>query len=138
MLVHGACHCGNITFDLEWPDGVVVQPRACSCTFCQKHGATWTAHPDAVLSVRIVDAARAARYRFGTRTADFHVCATCGVVPLCTGEMDGRLHAVVNTRTFEGIGPLPDPVVVDFEGEQASDRLGRRARHWIARVTLAS
>jgi hypothetical protein len=136
MQIHGACHCGNITFDLLWPDGVPVQPRACGCTFCQKHGAAWTAHPDAALRVRVGDTAHAALHRFGTNTADFHVCTVCGVVPVCTSDIDGRLHAVVNTRTFEGLGALPEPVAVDFDGEETSSRLERRARHWIRHVLI--
>ena len=73
MRIEGACHCGNMAFDLEWPDDAPVTPRACGCSFCQKHGAEWTAHAQASLRLRIRDGSRASWYRFGTETADFHV-----------------------------------------------------------------
>ncbi|MGF6493194.1 hypothetical protein ABIE56_001361 [Luteibacter sp. 621] len=136
MRIHGACHCGNIAFDLDWPEGVPVAQRACGCTFCQKHGATWTANPQAALHVHIVDGSRVSRHRFGTQTADFQVCASCGVVPVCTSEIDGRLYAVVNTRTFDNGGALSDPVSVDFDGEAEDARLARRTKNWIGNVAF--
>ena len=54
-------------------------------------------------SCTIADEARVTRYRFGTKTADFHVCATCGVVPIVTCVLDGRRYAVVNANTFDDV-----------------------------------
>jgi hypothetical protein len=71
------------------------------------------------------------RYRFGTRTADFHVCSTCGVVPIVTCEIEGRRYAVVNVNTFEGIDRARFVnAVVDFDGESTEGRLARRQRNW--------
>ncbi|KJV36904.1 hypothetical protein VI08_01500 [Luteibacter yeojuensis] len=136
MRIHGACHCGNIAFDLAWPGGVAVTPRECACAFCRKHGAAWTGHPDAAVDVRVGDDASVSRYRFGTRTADFHVCAQCGAVPVCTSLVDGKTYAVVNVRLFEGDVALAEPAAVDFDGEEEGDRLARRARNWISRVAV--
>jgi hypothetical protein len=136
MRIHGACHCGNIVFDLAWPRGVAVTPRECACAFCQKHGAAWTGHPDAAIDVRVGDDASVSRYRFGTRTADFHVCTQCGAVAVCTSLVDGKTYAVVNVRLFEGEVALAEPTAVDFDGEGEGDRLARRARNWISRVAV--
>ncbi|MGA7439266.1 MAG: hypothetical protein WBW32_14190 [Luteibacter sp.] len=136
MRIHGACHCGNIVFDLDWPADIPVTPRACGCTFCQKHGATWTAHADASLRVRVADGRSMTRHRFGTETADFLICTKCGVATVCTSEITGHVYAVVNTRAFEGHGLLADPVAVDFDGEEESARLGRRTRNWIGSVSI--
>jgi len=39
MLIRGSCHCGNISFHLDWsPDPAEIRARACDCTFCVKHG----------------------------------------------------------------------------------------------------
>ena len=42
MIIHGSCHCGNIGFRPDWhPEPSEVPARACSCTFCQKHGGVY-------------------------------------------------------------------------------------------------
>ena len=46
MVIHGKCHCGNISFDLTWePDSAEIVTRACTCSFCMKHGGVWTSNP---------------------------------------------------------------------------------------------
>ncbi|BCT93425.1 hypothetical protein LYSHEL_24490 [Lysobacter helvus] len=139
MELHGACHCGNLRFDLTWPAAAARIPaRACTCTFCRKHGATWTSHVDARLRVHIEDPAHIARYAFGTNTADFHVCTRCGVVPLATSTIDARTYAVVNINTFENIdAALFDRSDSSVEGESLDARLSRRSARWIADVQFA-
>jgi len=136
MDLRGACHCGNVRFELAWPDDAPRIPaRACTCTFCRKHGATWTSHPDAHLRVHVEDPARIERYAFGTRTADFHVCTRCGVVPLATCRIDDRDYAVVNINTFEDVDATRfDRSDSDVEGETVDARLARRSTRWIADV----
>ncbi|RDS82191.1 hypothetical protein DWU98_09115 [Dyella monticola] len=136
MLIAGSCHCGNIRFVLEWtPDPVEIPARACTCTFCSKHGGVWTSHPAGSLKVTIRDPAHASRYAFGTETADFHVCAMCGVVPLATCAMEGSTYAVVNVNSFENVPPsLLQRSSSTVDGESMHDRLARRKRNWIANV----
>jgi hypothetical protein len=103
-----------------------------------KHGGVWTSHPDARLHVRMSDTGAVARYAFGTETADFLVCARCGVAPLVTSRIDETVHAVVNVNTFDNFerGRLR-PAPASFEGEDVQSRVDRRRRRWIADVTLA-
>jgi hypothetical protein len=85
--------------------------------------------------VRVQDPARRSTYAFGTRTADFHVCATCGAVPVVTSRIDGRLYAVVSVNAFDGVDPaLIRRAPISFDGEGEGPRLARRARHWIGDV----
>ena len=57
MRIHGRCHCGNIAFVLDWaPDPAQIPARACTCSFCVKHGGVWTSSPDASLSLLVEDA----------------------------------------------------------------------------------
>jgi len=136
MLIAGKCHCGNISFALDWkPAPTEIPARACTCTFCAKHGGVWTSCPAGSLDVAVKDAASVSRYAFGTKTATFHVCAKCGAVPVVTSEIDGRLYAVVNVNTFEGVDAAllrRAPVAFDEESEEV--RLARRKRNWIADV----
>ena len=137
MLIHGACHCGNISFDLRWdPDPPEIPARACDCTFCQKHGGLWTSNPAASLELAVADPSGVSQYRHGTGTAVFHVCARCGVVPVVTSEIEGKLHAVVSVNAFENVDPaMLRRAPISFEGEDTGSRLARRARNWIAQVT---
>jgi hypothetical protein len=136
MLIRGRCHCGNIAFALTWePDPAEIQARACSCSFCVKHGGVWTSNPNGALKVLVKDPALVSTYAFGTRTADFHVCTGCGIVPVVTSRLDGRLYAVVSVNAFEGVDPSRlrrSPA--SFETESEDSRLARRKRNWIASV----
>jgi hypothetical protein len=136
MLIHGRCHCGNISFSLTWEDAPAQIPaRACSCSFCVKHGGVWTSDPHARLAVTVRDRALVSDYRFGTGTADFHCCARCGVVPVVSCRINGRLYAVVSVHALEGVdAALLRHVPASFEGEDTGSRLERRQRNWIADV----
>ena len=136
--VHGKCHCGNIAFELDWPDEVAEIPaRACGCSFCVKHGGVWTSNPRARLAVTIGDRGLVSRYAFGTRTAMFHVCSRCGAVPIVTSEVDGRTYAVVNVNVFDNVDPASlRRAAADFEGEDVESRLARRKRNWIPAVHI--
>lgn len=138
MLIPGSCHCGNITFKLHWqPEPSAIPARACTCSFCIKHGAVWTSCPSGSLEITVKDSTSATRYQFGTRTAEFHVCLICGAVPVATSEINEHLYAVFNVNAFEGkaLGLLKSSPV-SHDGEDAESRLDRRARNWIADVQI--
>ncbi|MGH8667853.1 MAG: GFA family protein [Burkholderiales bacterium] len=138
MLIRGKCHCGNISFSLTWePDPVEIAARACSCSFCTKHGGVWTSNPRGALQLAVSDPALVSRYAFGTRTAEFHICTRCGIVPVVTSRIDEHLYAVVSVNAFEGVdASLLRRAPVSFDGEGADARLARRQRSWIASVEL--
>lgn len=136
MLIQGRCHCGNIAFSLVWePEPTEIPARACGCSFCTKHGGVWTSNPGGRLAVTVTDPAHVSRYAFGTRTADFHICTRCGIVPVVTSRIDDRLYAVVSVNALEGVDPsLLRRAATSFDGEQTESRLARRKRSWIADV----
>lgn len=138
MLIDGRCHCGNISFELEWEgDPPEIPARACSCSFCVKHGGVWTSNPKSRLAVAIRDASLVSKYAFGSRTATFHVCSRCGAVPIVTSEIGDHLYAVVNVNMMEDIDPSwLRRGAVSFEGEDVESRLARRRRNWIADVRI--
>lgn len=136
MQISGSCHCGNIAFAFTLdPPSAGIPARACSCRFCTKHGCVWTASATGMLRVVVKDARNVNRYTFGTRTAQFHVCRGCGIVPVATSTIQGRDYAVVNTNTFESVPEnLLSRATVSFDGEGEGERLARRAKHWIPNV----
>lgn len=139
MQLPGSCHCRNITFELSL--AVVddeISVRNCGCSFCVKHGGTWTSHPDAELTATVTDWSNVSKYQFGTKTADFYVCKTCGVSPFVVSEIDGKLYAVVSVNAFENIGSMSlSRASTDFDGEDTESRLDRRKRNWIPQVKIS-
>ena len=130
--IHASCHCGNVRVRLDWPgSGQAIPVRACSCGLCTKCRAVWTSHPGGRFYLQIADASRVKRYQFGTRTADFHVCLTCGVMPIATCMIDGTQYAVINVNTFDDVNRADlIETATDFEAETTEDRLARRRRNW--------
>jgi hypothetical protein len=133
--MHGSCHCGNIRFTLDWPDPGPISVRASGCRHCTKHKAAWTSHPNGQFYLQIADEARLTRYRFGTKTADFHVCTTWGIVPIVTCMIEGARYAVVNVNTFDDVGrsQLVEGAA-NFECERTENRLARRRSNWTPEV----
>jgi hypothetical protein len=138
MRIEGKCHCGNIRYVLDWPgDATEITARTCGCTFCIKHGGSWTSHRDAKLAAEVRDASVVSKYRFGTGTADFYVCSRCGAVPFVTSAIGDHLYAVVNVNTFENVDPSSlVRTTTSFDGEGTGDRLERRQRNWIRTVQI--
>jgi hypothetical protein len=136
MLINGRCHCDNISFALKWePEPSEIPARACMCSFCVKHGGVWTSCPTSSLKVFVRQPSRVSRYTFGTKTAWFHVCTSCGIVPVVTSRIDGRLYAVVGVNAFEGVEPSRlRRTSATFEEETEDARLARRKRNWIGDV----
>ena len=138
MILKGKCHCSNIAFELEWEGTPPEIPaRACSCSFCVKHGGVWTSNPKSALRVTLRDAALVSKYVFGTETATFHICSRCGAVPLVTSEIADHVYAVVNVNVLENVDQAwLRRAASSFDGEDIESRLARRSRNWIADVSF--
>ena len=137
MKLGGGCHCGNMTYRLEWPgDEGPRAARSCTCSFCTKHNNNYISHPDAVLDLTIANPEKLSRYRFATGTAQFLVCLECGVIPVVLGHQEGKLQGAVNANTLEDFELPEAPTPVTFDGESLDQRLRRRKKYWIGRVTV--
>lgn len=140
ILLSGACHCGGSRYRLEWPTAAAELPaRRCDCSYCRRFDGTWISDPGARLTIETDAPDRLGCYRFGTRTADFRFCRTCGVTLFAICGIDGRERAVVNAHTLV----LPEGMSIDvsdshFDGETVEQRLDRRAARWIATVEWRS
>jgi hypothetical protein len=135
--VRGGCHCGNLTYSLEWPQDEEMRFRKCACSFCTKHGAIYIAHPRAALFARVRSRGSLSRYTFATGTAEFFVCARCGVAPWVASVIGEKTYAVVNAATFDVPAVTGNVPSRSHEEESVERRLARRKRSWIADVEIA-
>lgn len=135
-VFEGGCHCGEIRFELHWPESSRSIPaRRCSCSFCTRIGGTWTSHPDAKLLISGAGPRQSSHYRFDTGTADFVFCKRCGVTLFAICELEGSDLAVVNILTLDqGQDFELDRSDSCFDGESREERLSRRRQNWIGRV----
>jgi hypothetical protein len=125
------CHCGALALSFRterpperWPK------RVCPCSFCRARGAVHTSDPAGSLAIRLAAGAALIRYRFGTRTADFLICGTCGGYLGATTEGASGPLGVLNLRALETPIDLEGAVPLEAEGEGGDARTARRARNW--------
>ena len=129
--IRGRCHCGRIAFRFESalaPQALSL--RRCGCSFCRRHGARTTSDPAGSVRFDIAEASALRRYRFGLRSADFLLCAECGVYLGAMIEVNGRAYATLNANCFEGEALTQDAPIVVYEGETLEQRMARRVAKW--------
>jgi hypothetical protein len=139
MTYAGSCHCGNVRvrFDTEIP-AERIDVRQCGCSFCRRHGARTATDPAGHVAVDVADGSALSRYGFGLGTAEFMVCARCGVyVAAILFATDETAFATVNLNALDERARFGPGRPVDFEGEDAPARIARRKARWTpARLTL--
>ena len=131
--IHGSCHCGAVRVNVRLsrtPQDIEL--RACQCSFCRRHGARTFADPSGHALIESASAADIGHYRFGQRTADFLLCAECGVYVAAVIETPDGLRATINAAAlalpgFDGRQAVP----ADFGAESRAERLERRRARWM-------
>lgn len=133
--VRGACHCGNLSYELATdrpPEAIGA--RACDCRFCRIHGALNWSDPLGSVVIRIADERNLNRYRFALRTADFYVCRCCGTYLGAVLVDDEGAWATVNLRLSE---LAVRAAAASYGGEDTTARIERRKRVWTpARILI--
>jgi hypothetical protein len=127
----GACHCGNVEVRLESNKTArELGLRTDTCSFCNKHRALYTSDPEGALHIVARRADLVTRYRFGTKTADFLFCKTCGV--FVAAYMPEAALAVVNVNVLDARGAFfeSELKVADLDKETLEQRLARRKVRW--------
>lgn len=130
--VKGVCHCGAVTVTLRLSKPAAEAPvRACQCAFCRAHGAMTVADPGGRARIAVHSEADLVRYRFDKATADFLICARCGVYAAAVLSAGGRAWATVNVRGL-AIPEFADRTAEpgDYSGESAKARIARRKAGW--------
>ncbi|TPM35111.1 aldehyde-activating protein [Mesorhizobium sp. B2-3-4] len=134
MTIHaGGCHCGNISLRFSTKlDPSQMEVRACQCSFCTRHGSRAVSDPDGRLTLSVRDKRRLRRYRFGLRTADYLICAECGVYVAAIAGDDDAARAVLVVNALDDRQAFDrQPIPVDFDAESKQQRLARRRLRWM-------
>ena len=134
--LHGSCYCGNIRFVFATDKSDAELPkRECQCGFCRRHGRVSTSDPDGELRIAFSSPGDVNAFRFGHRTADFHVCRNCGMIPVVTSEVDGATIGIVDVRMIDDFSWSDSETSQhDMEGEEEGERLTRRKGRWTGTV----
>jgi len=132
FLPAGSCHCGAVQVDLRLstaPAG--LRFRACQCEFCGRRGARTISDPGGLATVRAEQPGSLVRYRFGLKTADYLLCASCGSYVAGLQPDDPPIGVVnvggLGVPEFDGRAPEP----VTYAGETVEARLARRRGYWM-------
>lgn len=113
-------------------------PRACDCSFCQKHGAAYVSDPAGRLSI-VADPADALReYRQGSNTARFLVCGHCGVLVAVVFEHRSRLYGAVNANCLDGPTGFAVPVPASPQALSPDEKMARWLAVWVPDVVLTA
>jgi len=128
----GGCHCSALSFTYRTELPVEQwSVRACQCSFCLAHAAISTSDPAGLLTFIVNDPEALRRYRFGLRTADFLLCARCGVYVGAQIETEHGAFGIINTRALASLpAALGTLKPADYAREDVARRIARRETHW--------
>lgn len=130
-MLHGACHCGNLTVELETERAPAeTQVRLDQCSFCTRHGARSISDPKGRLTIRVLDETALVRYRFGLRLADFVICARCGVYAAAMFVEPAGTWGVLNCNVLDDRAAFGAGEPVNYDGETPEARQARRRARW--------
>lgn len=133
--LHGSCHCGRIR--IEYSTGqepATMNPRACDCSFCRKHGAAYVSGPADRLRLVITRPDVVHSYRQGSEAAQFQLCRECGVLIAATFEHEGRIHGAVNAACLDGSATLGATVSVSPQLLSRDAKVARWLQAWVPDV----
>ncbi|MBV8679355.1 MAG: aldehyde-activating protein [Aquitalea sp.] len=137
VQLDGACHCGTITLHVQLasPAGSYT-PRACDCDFCSKHGASYVSDPQGSVRITVAESGRLNRYRQGSQTAEFLLCAHCGVLLGVQYQESGLLYLSINSRVLDNNPPFPPPQSASPKLLSPQEKTQRWKALWFRDCTL--
>jgi hypothetical protein len=87
--------------------------------------------PHGEMNFAVLDRGSVIRYRFATGSAEFLICARCGIYVGAQMEEEGRFYAIANLRTLDRQDEFAwRSQPMDYSGEDSVARRERRARRW--------
>lgn len=137
--LRGGCHCGRLRVAYSTAiDPSTVEPRACDCSFCEKHGAAYVSDASGQLSITVAEPRDLRRYRQGSNAAEFLICGQCGVLVAVVFEHAARLYGAVNARCLDASAGLGAVVPASPQWLAAEEKVARWLRLWVPDVQLVT
>lgn len=127
---HGSCHCGVLQLELRTRRVLDTLPvRQCACSFCIRHNPRYTSDADG--HVHLAAQMSPLRYRFGHGTADFIMCARCGVLAGAFWTDNDQVFGVLDLLVLDARAQFTSPCrLMDFGAETPEERASRRRMSW--------
>lgn len=135
----GGCHCGNISLEVELSaEPSSYHPRACDCTYCRQHGASWLSDAKGSVVIRVADPRQRGVYRQGSEQAELLLCRRCGGLMAVLLQADGKVFGAVNAKAFVASDvAFGAEICVSPQKLAAADKVKRWRDLWFSRVVLA-
>ena len=134
MVVEGRCHCGNVALRLETQRSADdLNPRVCSCRFCQMHGAVYVADSKGAAVIDIAEPAAVIRYRFGEKTTDYLICRKCGSFIGAVLVEEGDCYSALNLN-LTNQRELSAGEGAAWRGQSPKERIAWRIARWTPTV----
>ena len=100
MSHKGACHCGQIAFEVEGDPAQLVE---CNCSICSKRGTLHWFVPRESFKLSTPESAMST-YTFNKHRIKHRFCPTCGCAPFGEGPApSGNYMVAVNARCLHDI-----------------------------------
>lgn len=131
MRHDGRCHCGALRLSYESAiPPAETELRACQCSFCRRHGSRALSDPAGSVVIE-AEAAALNRYRFGLGTADYLLCARCGVYLAAVMTEGEKAWSVVIVNALDDAARFSRPAVpMVYDAEDEDARRARRRARW--------
>jgi hypothetical protein len=137
--LNGKCYCGNIHLTVTLSrDPSAVNPRACDCDFCQKHGAAYVSDPRGSLDIRIEDERAVSRFQQGSEIAEMLLCRRCGVLVAALYRDGDRLFGTLNVKALDRRADFGANAPVSPKLLAAEEKTKRWRALWFPDVRLGS
>ena len=94
----GACHCGEVRFELT---ADIDHVRVCDCSSCRKRGALIFRVPEEALTV-LTPLEDMTLYKWGSLTAKDYFCPKCGILPFRKPSMPTQAEIDDGKAPFHG------------------------------------
>lgn len=138
ISLRGGCHCKAVKIEFSTGNPVSsTHPRACDCSFCQKHGAAYLSDSNGALLIFCKSPEDLLSYRQGSENAQFLMCAHCGILVAVVFSQDSIIYGAVNASCLDRFAEFASPETSSPQVLDATDKVSRWTRLWIPRVTFA-
>jgi len=115
-----------------------IETRECQCDFCRKHGAIAMSDLNGKLSILVNDRNNLNIYAFELQTADFMVCAKCGVYVAAITKDKSAPRGIAIVNSFHNRSQFSNSAIpASYDNEDKAGRIDRRRKTWMpAKITF--